>query len=314
MRLSEFFFIIKNICLHFVHLVYNHYTNNVMFSGEALDLAKPTSDHVMQVYVAGCSTLLESLSAQLYVNCLSDETKATIDPEYMAHICKDNSDIENEIKVLTASLVGVGTEKKSTSGSKWLGVDDRPTMTITKLDASGTIKAVYDNTFNKRRTILVDKGHTELRLSPFLGGLDHKSEPYHNGKYRSNAAEQSANWFNNRIGSSQINADYVHDIVNYAKSKGVSVRTLLNSVGFYTKDIPANATMITSGAWKDVTNSAKSIFCLYCYQKTYYKGFNIDSVNPSEDTIQLLDCGYNKWKADEWNFIKAGYATSFMKN
>ncbi len=94
-----------------------------MFSGEALDLAKPTSDHVMQVYVAGCSTLLESLSAQLYVNCLSDETKATIDPEYMAHICKDNSDIENEIKVLTASLVGVGTEKKARpdqSGSVWM--------------------------------------------------------------------------------------------------------------------------------------------------------------------------------------------------
>lgn len=293
-------------------LIYSHYCNGVMFSGEALDLAKPIADHIMQVYAAGCSTLVESLSAQLYVNHLSSEMQATINPEYMAHIDKDTNDIENEITSIMEPLVGKGVERKSSTSSKWMGVDDRPSTIIKTLDKSGTIKALYDTTFNKSRTILVDKGHTDLRLSKYFITHDHKSEPYGDGHYYSNEAELAANYFNKYFGNGQINADYVRDIANYAKSKGVSIRTLLNRVGFSTEGVPQNANLITSGAWKDVTNTAKSLFGLYCYQKTFYKGFNIDAINPGENTIQVLDCGYNTWKGNqEWNFLKAGCACRF---
>lgn len=45
-------------------LAYHHHTNSVMFSGEALDNAKAVCNHVLQVYAAGCATLMESLAAQ----------------------------------------------------------------------------------------------------------------------------------------------------------------------------------------------------------------------------------------------------------
>lgn len=45
-------------------LVYNHYCKDVMFSGEALDKAKPAFDFIMETYTASCTAIIEGLSAQ----------------------------------------------------------------------------------------------------------------------------------------------------------------------------------------------------------------------------------------------------------
>ena len=41
-------------------LVYNYYCKDVMFSGEALDKAKPAFDFIMETYTASCTAISNS--------------------------------------------------------------------------------------------------------------------------------------------------------------------------------------------------------------------------------------------------------------
>ncbi|MBQ3936994.1 MAG: hypothetical protein II722_08045, partial [Ruminococcus sp.] len=55
------------------------------------------------------------------------------------------------------------------------------------------------------------------------------------------------------------------------------------------------------------TSIAQDIFTQCYYQKTYYKGINIDAVGATEQQYQLLDCGWNLWKGGEqWNYAPGG--------
>ena len=60
-------------------LVYNHYCKDVMFSGEALDKAKPAFDFIMETYTASCTAIIEGLAAQRYIaENLTAEEKASV--------------------------------------------------------------------------------------------------------------------------------------------------------------------------------------------------------------------------------------------
>ena len=264
-------------------LIYKHYTNSVMLSGEALDLAKPVSDHVMQVYTAGCATLVESLSAQLYFNALSADAKAKADPEFAAHICKSNDDIQNEIKAVTKLLTGDENSNKA-----------------------DTVKGMYDKTMGMARTILVNKGHDNIALNAELKVHAHQSK-FAEGVYNVSKGEKVTNEFNREFDKTVLNLEKAKLIADYAKSKGITLRKLLESCGFNVSKLPQNANLVTAKAWDDSVTGWSRI-AGYNYQKSFYKGYNIDSAGAGEANAQLLDCGYNSWKFSEWNYMVGGNA------
>ena len=267
-------------------LAYNHYTNSVLFSGEALDKAKPVCDYVNQVYSAGCATIIESLTAQLYYNNLTADTKNTVNKDYASHICTNNGDIENEIKLISKDLVN----------------KDNP---------NNTIKGMYDKVFATSRSIFVNKGHDNTTLNKALKMHDHTNDPKANGIWGDDRGETAANNFNDKIANNAISFENVKAIADYAKSKGMTIRELLNKNGFDTSNLPKNTNIVTKKAFDDSV-SKLSAFVMYNYQKAYYNGVNIDAKGATEQKIQILDCGINGWKWEKWNYMKGGNACVFQ--
>ena len=264
-------------------LAYNYHTNSVMFSGEALDKAKPVCNHVLQVYAAGCATLMESLAAQVCYNNLSAEAKATVNPEFAAHICKDANDIEKEIKTVSVFLTGEENGKNE-----------------------DTIKGMYDKLMNTPRNIFVNKGHDNTQLAAQLKMRNHKSA-YADGKYRNYKAKDVANEFNNDLTKATLTCDKAKALADYAKAKDISIRKLLENNGINTANLPKGTNLVTANAW-DGSISKATCAVGYNYQKTYYKGVNIDAKGADQTDIQILDCGYNSWNFSEWNYSIGGNA------
>lgn len=321
-------------------LTYNYFTNEVMLSGEALDKAKPICDFVMATYSAGCSAIMESLSAQLYVNCLSAQTKATIDKDYMAQICTKPDEITAEISHINQYLVTDKTSEdiigfRDADGNFYLCADyelsgkyyacpgedcgllpDRGVpaggveLTPIYQYAPSTFMGLYQKTFDMSRAILVDNGHANTALKNALTVLNHKSYTKADGKYCVGMGSLTAAWFNDTLGANAINADQVKRLAADARSKGITLRELLKQNGFNTSRLPKNANLVTQSAWDESVDRA-SVVVGYNYQKAFYKGINIDSAAPDEQTIQLLDCGKNFWTSSNWNYMLAGNACVF---
>ena len=168
-----------------------------MFSGEAIDKAKPLCDSLMQVYIAGTTTITECLAAQYYVTQLPDEYKDKIDSEYKSHICQNAKDILGEIESVNKNIVNIGTVTVSKRGDllyykdkngtiyskdtkcrtvkeprnevKYIVVsrygngyvEVTPVYDIVREDVKkpldSTYKKMYDNVMNRSRRILVNK-------------------------------------------------------------------------------------------------------------------------------------------------------------
>ena len=178
-------------------LTYNHFCGESMFSGEAIDKAKPLCDSLMQVYIAGTTTITECLAAQYYVTQLPDEYKDKIDSEYKSHICQNAKDILGEIESVNKNIVNIGTVTVSKRGDllyykdkngtiyskdtkcrtvkeprnevKYIVVsrygngyvEVTPVYDIVREDVKkpldSTYKKMYDNVMNRSRRILVNK-------------------------------------------------------------------------------------------------------------------------------------------------------------
>lgn len=230
-------------------LVYKNCCENAMFSGEALDQAKPICNLVMMNYTAGIMTLTECLSAQYYVNNLPAEAKAQIDPEFMAHICKNNYDIEKELVKVNRYIAG------DSEGS------------------GTTFMDLYNNVFDQSRSILVNKGACNIELAPVLqvnntNEVQDTTQKNKDAQYRTGKISE---WFNNNIYNGQVSDSYVKSIVDYAKSHGKTVRTLLNENGFDTSNIPANTPLLSKQAYYDGT-----CYVVKQHAHSYFDGFNID--------------------------------------
>lgn len=264
-------------------LAYNHHTNSVMFSGEAIDNAKPVCNHVLQVYAAGCATLMESLAAQICYNNLSADAKKTVNSDFAAHICKDADDIEKEIKTVSVFLTGTENSKN----------DD-------------TIKGMYDKLMSTPRNIFVNKGHDNTQLSTQLKVRNHQSA-HADGTYRNFKAKNVANEFNDDLEKATLTFDKAKALSDYAKTKDISIRKLLENNGINTSNLPKDTNLVTAKAW-DGSNSYATGILGYNYQKTYYKGVNIDAKGVGETNVQILDCGYNSWKFSQWGYSIGGNA------
>ena len=320
-------------------VTYKHFCSQSMFSGEAIDKAKPLCDSLMQVYIAGVTTITECLSAQYYVTQIPKEYRDQISSEYKSHICLNGNDIEAEIKNIF-DFVDAKSDKKQTVLVGYIGDDGKrypPDSTVTEQKTtflgqevtimyingvrvykdlrevtvvrSDTIKGMYESAFNKSRRILVNKSSNGngYMVADTLYYANHGDNRNCDGKYWSNMSELTQNWFNNKAGNNQISFDDIRAMGNYCRSKGISIRTLLNSVGINTSAVPQNTNLVTSKAIDGSTSIAQDIFTQCYYQKTYYKGINIDAVGATEQQYQLLDCGWNLWKGGEqWNYAPGG--------
>ena len=313
-------------------LAYDHYKNNAMFSGEALDKAKPICEYIMKGYSAGCATLIESLSAQLYYNNLTSETKAKINSDYSNHICKDADDIKKMIDNISKHLLPYEDGKKEIlafkdgygnihppkydelyKGQYFLSIDGG-SLYLYQIYGSAyppeAIHGMFDRVYQKSRSIFVNKGHDDIELKDALKVRNHDDERYANGSYDIDMGERAAKNFNFALNKNPLNGDKIRAIASYAKDKGITVRKLLENNGFDVSKLPKNTNLVTEKAWDDSTSLA-SFLVMYNYQKAYYKGINIDQKGAGETTVQLLDCGKNIWNNSEWNRMLGGNACSF---
>ncbi|WP_028505656.1 hypothetical protein [Ruminococcus sp. FC2018] len=329
-------------------LTYRHFCGQVMFSGEAIDKAKPLCDALMQAYIAGCTTITECLSAQLYISQLPKEMQDQVDSGFKPHICLNKTDIENEIKDVNKNIAKNGkiitTTVREIVGFKGDNGKDYPVncgyqygspdifvnemyyiplflgayielypkyadREVTKTVYDNPYQEMYNKVFNTHRNILVNKNPKGegYQVNDKANYKNHGDNPNCDGKYWSNMSKLTQKFYNNAISGMKIKFDDVKALAKYCSDKGISIRSLLNNVGIDTTAVPENANLVTSNAIDDSTNAAHDIFTQCYYQKTFYKGVNIDRVGAGEQKYQLLDCGWNLWKGgQEWNYAPGG--------
>ena len=333
-------------------LTYRHFCGQVMFSGEAIDKAKPLCDALMQTYIAGCTTLTECLSAQLYISQLPKEYQDKVDPAFKSHICLNRNDIINEIKSVNEHIAsqngnivyfnGKAVKYFNGTGGRILPADTKVEHNVDKYNpkrdyyyvkisynsfvkvtpvyytdeelaalqtSSALFKNLYDFTFNRSRRIYVNKNPqgTGREVNDKVGYEIHGNASYYDGKYHDNMSKTIQDWYNGRICKKSIEFDDFKAIAKYCSGKGISIRTLLNSVGINTSAVPQNANLVTSKAIDGSNGDADRVFREVYYEKTFYMGINIDQVGATEQKYQLLDCGWNLWKGgEEWNYAPGG--------
>ena len=333
-------------------LTYRHFCAQSMFSGEAIDKAKPLCDALMQTYIAGCTTLTECLSAQLYISQLPKEYQDKVDPAFKSHICLNRNDIIDEIKSISEHIAsqngnivyfnGKAVKYFNGTGGRILPADTKVLHNVDKYNpkrdyyyvytsantfikvtpvyytdeelaalqtSSALFKNLYDFTFNRSRRIYVNKNPqgTGREVNDKVGYEIHGNASYYDGKYHDDMSKIIQNWYNDRIYNKSMSFDDYKAIAKYCSGKGISIRTLLNSVGINTSAVPQNANLVTSKAIDGSNGDADRVFREVYYEKTFYMGINIDQVGATEQKYQLLDCGWNLWKGgEEWNYAPGG--------
>lgn len=331
-------------------LTYRHFCAQSMFSGEAIDKAKPLCDALMQTYIAGCTTLTECLSAQLYISQLPKEYQDKVDPAFKSHICLNRNDIIDEIKSISEHIAsqngnivyfnGKAVKYFNGTGGRILPADTKVLHNVDKYNpnrdyyyvitgantfikvtpvyysdseiadmrsSSDLFKDKYDITFSQSRRIFVNKSAngSGYEVSDTASFRNHTDNPFCDGQYWDDMSEITQCWYNDNIKGMIIKFDDVKAMAKYCSEKGITIRTLLNNVGIDTTAVPQNANLVTSKAIDGSNSEAERLFTLCDYEKTYYKGINIDAVGADEQQYQLLDCGSNAL-LQEWNYAPGG--------
>ena len=337
-------------------LTYNHFCGESMFSGEAIDKAKPLCDSLMQVYIAGAVTITECLAAQYYVSQLPDEYKDKVSSEYMSHICQSADDIVGEIKSVNAhianqnqkivylegkavkcfnSLFNDSTFPADSDVKRFESIDPAQCYYYISYYFQPGIKSIekvepvfytdseaaalrtdtklfnemYNAVFDRSGSILVNKNSkgNGYQVSDKLNWNNHSDNPHCTNRYSDRTSYFTQQWFNDAAGNNQISFSDIKMIADYCRSKGISIRSLLNSAGINTSSVPQNANIVTSKAIDGSNSEADRMFKGVYYEKTYYMGINIDAVGAGEKKYQLVDCGWNAWKGqEEWNYAPDG--------
>ena len=148
----------------------------------------------MSAYSAGCATIMESLSAQLYVNALPEKTQAAINKDFSAHICRDADDVADEIKEVNRYLTtdeikegesiyyigsdGVHYDNADFSlGGKYYKIKPYngwiTTVELKPIYPTDIFYGLYQRVTEGSRCIYVDKGNSNIAMSNKLSVLDH---------------------------------------------------------------------------------------------------------------------------------------------
>ena len=254
-------------------VVYADTCSTVMFSNEAINKAKPVCQAIVQTYEAGCAVILECLSAQLYVNNLSDDVRTTISSNYLSQITASDEELINEIAFVSDRAFG-------------------ETVEDSKLDTSGTFSTLCDKTFNISRQAIVNKGNCNIDLGKTLGTKTFTDIPdvNSNNKSSTDRARQQADWFNKNIANKQIDFQYVKDLAEYAAGKGKTVRQLLNENGFDTSNLPKDTYLVSGTAYG--TKVSADIDFVKDKADALFKGINIDKLNAKEENVKFWKVGW----------------------
>ena len=277
---------------------YDHFCNQVMFSGEAIDNAKPVCNYIMSVYATGCTTIMESLAAQLYVNNLSEAIQAEINPRLFNEIALDTDNIDRAIKDISDTLVGteIYQADDDNNGFENYAGDN---------DATETYAEKCNKVLNKSRTIIVNKGKSNYNTQSGMSSRAVSSLEKPDFDFYGNNCDEMIklvkNSFNWQIAECQLDFDTVKDIAAYAKSNKMSIRTLLSKAGYDVSGIAKNANLVSSKAWTDKKNRLLKVWCW-----AYYKGFNVDEVGAEEKTTEFWTLGdgiTGKWNSPKGNEV-----------
>ena len=207
--------------------------------------------------------------------------------EYAAHICKEADDVKKEIEVVSKFLVGEENDKNT-----------------------DTLKKMFDKVMSTPRTIFVNKGHDNTQLVNDPRVHNHYSTQA-DGTFRTFKGERIANEFNGVFEKATLSFDKAKAIADYARTKGITIRKLLENNGFNVSFVPKDTNLVTAKAFDDSVSNASQLLG-YNYQKACYKGVNIDAKGAGEANVQLIDCGYSSWKFSQWNYSLPGNACAMV--
>lgn len=285
-------------------IIYDHFAKSEMFSGAALDKAKPVADLIMTDYFTGYYALIQCLSAQLKVCNMPSENKGKIDQKYLSRVTDDQEIITKKIEEITEAIFG----------EKALNVKKNAND-----DSSDGIKKKYDDFVNTDRMTLINKGSCTIKLSRSLTVTGHgvvpTIDPCSDDVMRYEPISRSTSYFNNNITPKmEIDTDNIKAIASFINGKGITLRQFLKNSGFNVDNIPQNANILTGGAYNDIASikHASVVYGSIMYH-TYYKGINIDAVDPTENEITLHNVGCHALGLKSWNFIESGNVVTFNK-
>ena len=285
-------------------IIYDHFAKSEMFSGAALDKAKPVADLIMTDYFTGYYALIQCLSAQLKVCNMPSENKCKIDQKYLSRVTDDQEIITKKIEEITEAIFG----------EKALNVKKNAND-----DSSDGIKKKYDDFVNTDRMTLINKGSCTIKLSRSLTVTGHgvvpTIDPCSDDIMRYEPISRSTSYFNNNITPKiGIDTDNIKAIASFINGKGITLRQFLKNSGFNVDNIPQNANILTGGAYNDIASikHASVVYGSIMYH-TYYKGINIDAVDPTENEITLHNVGCHALGLKSWNFIESGNVVTFNK-
>ncbi len=300
--------------------IYNSFKQRSMFSGEAIDKAKVVMDGIMQNYMAGYTVLMECLSAQLMVNTL--ENKDGIDSYYLDHISTNTDEILAKIDELNKTVLGETIVRKEISKdeSNIIRYEERrigafrymapvygdKTVDVYELDSKNTVSAKYNNIINTSRRIFVNKGKANKEIR-YIDVTNH-------GSLYSKNEDQAVGSFNSMVLSgSYLSGGDIKDLAAYAKSKGQTIRQLLNANGFDTSSLPQNTYLVTAKAYDDlgVVDFLSGIVGSV-HLHGLYKGINVDEKNPGEKEVRMWNHGCNGYCSETWDFAEAGNAATIQ--
>lgn len=300
--------------------IYNYFKQRSMFSGEAIDKAKVVMDGIMQNYMAGYTVLIECLSAQLMVNAL--ENKDGIDSYYLDHISTNIDEIQAKIDELNKTILGETIVRKEISKDESniiryeeisvgvfryrVPVYGNKTVDVYELDSKNTVSEKYNNIINTNRKLFVNNGKANKQIS-YIDVTNHGS------LYNKNE-DQAVGSFNSMVLSgSYLSGGDIKDLAAYAKSKGQTIRQLLNANGFDTSSLPQNTYLVTAKAYDDLgVRDFLSGIVGSVHLHGLYKGINVDEKDPGEKEVRMWNYGCNGYGSQIWDFAEAGNASTIQ--
>ena len=303
-------------------LLYEHYAQSSMFSGEALDKANAAAELIMTDYIAGYYALLQCLSAQSKVCSMTAEQKSRIDPKYLARTTNEQALINKKVNELKNAVFGdstIAAEKYIKNYTLYEEDPEDPASPYIEVPIYAVrYNVTYDETSvigryrsfkNTKRNLFINKGTADQEMNTRLGTIGTDSLPYHSnneGGGREYPIKKAVEDFKSQISPRAAFSDtQIKAIAAFVNGKGITIRQYLKNNGFNTDVLPGNTYALTSGAYHDMITAGsfgKAVGGTATWH-AMFKGINIDEINPVEKEVTYWHTGcHGCGIIDSWNY------------
>ncbi len=258
----------------FCQVVFNDCKSNFMFSGEAIDVAKPYLDRVMLLGTYAYSIDCQCLKAAQDISKFTAEDKKELDEdalEKLSAVKSRTSVINNEINKINDKMFDAG--------------------------ASDSVTTHYKN-FNKTsRTIFINKNTTNQPFKKNLKEFNHWFGVTGSGAF---------NKIKNDICANTISKGDMEALIKYIQTnhEGTSLRDYLKKVGFNVNRVSTDSYMTYAGGNSESINYYIVGFEYICKATGYDFDTAIKkSSGNSPKTCVVGKNGINRLKSDSWNYV-----------